>query len=74
MDTIGQVSAVDADQDGNARVRYELSEGYDMFIIDGSTGVIYPTQPVDRESQSEYQVSTMVQNCFASVQMKDLCL
>lgn len=50
-----QVSATDADEDQNGKVLYFLShEAHGAFAVDGNTGLITTSAPLDREKVASY--------------------
>nr|XP_015817127.2 protocadherin-16 [Nothobranchius furzeri] len=50
-----EVSAVDADEDFNGKVLYYLSpEAHGAFAVDGNTGRITTSAPLDREKMASY--------------------
>ncbi len=50
-----QLSVVDADHGSNGQVTFTVNS--DRFAVNASTGVLYTTQPLDREEQAQYQLS-----------------
>lgn len=55
-----QVSASDADFGENARLTYKIERAsYNKFQIDGETGVIRVTQPLDFDKQSSYSLQVV---------------
>jgi len=45
----------DADHGLNGRVTFTVNSN--MFAVNSSTGVLYTTQPLDREQQAQYQLT-----------------
>ncbi|XP_078366665.1 protocadherin Fat 4-like [Oculina patagonica] len=50
-----RLSVVDADHGSNGQVTFTVNS--DRFAVNASTGVLYTTQPLDREEQAQYQLS-----------------
>ena len=59
--------AADADSGSNGRVSYSVSQGAGHFRIDGRTGDLVLTSPLDRESKNEHLVIIQVQQYYLKV-------
>ena len=57
---VTQVSATDADFGENARLTYKIERAsYNKFQINGDTGVILVTQPLDFDQQNTYSLQVI---------------
>ncbi|KAK6642111.1 hypothetical protein RUM44_013834 [Polyplax serrata] len=53
---VGKISATDADAGANALIKFSFIPGSLTFRINPSTGDIYATKPLDRETKSSYEL------------------
>lgn len=52
---IAQLVVEDADHGSNGRVTFTVNSN--KFAVNSSTGILYTTQPLDREQQAQYQLT-----------------
>lgn len=52
-----QLSVEDADHGSNGQVTFSVNS--DKFSVNSSTGILYTTQPLDREEQARYQLTVL---------------
>lgn len=50
-----QLTVEDADHGPNSQVTFTVNS--DRFAVNSSTGLLYTTQPLDREEQAHYQLT-----------------
>lgn len=52
-----QLSVEDADHGSNGQFTFSVNS--DKFAVNSSTGILYTTQPLDREEQARYQLTVL---------------
>ncbi|ESO93788.1 hypothetical protein LOTGIDRAFT_105163 [Lottia gigantea] len=60
--TVYTIVAHDKDEGDNSKIDYSLSSGSSMFTIESSTGNVKVTQPLDRETRSNYSIQVMARD------------